>query len=56
MISGPGAPQDFNAALTSSCFKTALLTFLAIEWKKDEYSRKIPGHTLFVGLNTKPYL
>ena len=45
-------PKDFNAALKSSCFKTAL----AIEWAKDEYSWKIRVHTLFVGLNTKAYL
>ena len=56
VLSGPGTPKDFNVAPKSSCFKTALLKFLDIEWKKDEYSRTIKGHTLFVGLNRKAYL
>ena len=46
VISGPieVRPKDFIAALKSSCFKTALLKFVAIDWKKMSYTVCMPEH------------
>ena len=57
IISGPEQKRtkDFNAALNSPTFKTALLQFFVKEWKRKAYVEQIRGHTLYVGLDEKAY-
>jgi hypothetical protein len=49
-ITGPNQrrPKDFKAALKSRKFKSALLSFLTVEWSQDKYSEILEGHTLYV--------
>ena len=48
-ITGPNKqrPFDFNTALLSSSFKTALMEFLVDEWASDKYVNILRGHTLY---------
>ena len=57
VISGPDQkrPKDFNSALKSAKFKTALLNFCVKEWHRIPYVEQIRDHTLFVGFGDKAY-
>lgn len=49
-ITGPNQkrPKDLKQALTSSKFKSELLSFLTTEWSKDKYAEVLQGHDLYV--------
>ena len=52
-ITGPSQkrPADFNKALLSSAFKTALLRFLQVEWKSASYSDILTEHTVYFAID-----
>ncbi len=58
LVSGPDQtrPKEFNKALSSSTFKTALLEFLRDEWKKDSYCELLKHKTLFYPVKEKCYM
>ena len=57
-ITGPSQkrPRDFKAALHSTKFKSALLSFLARDWRRDDYSQQLEGRTLYVSCGTECYV
>jgi hypothetical protein len=58
MISGPSQrrPANFNQALLSASFKTALMLFLRAEWTSLAYVEVLEGHTVYFGLEDICYL
>lgn len=45
-------PRDFKAALQSSRYKSALLSFVAGELSRDKYREDLSGHILYVSCGT----
>ena len=54
-ITGPEQtrPRDWQKSLKSPSFNRALIRFLAIEWKKDQYSSILEKSELFFGFEEK---
>ena len=48
-------PADFNQALLSASFKTALLQFLRDEWKSVSYVKVLQGHDVYFALEEYYY-
>ena len=48
--------RDFKAALQSTKFKSALLSFLAQAWRRDDYSQYLEGRMLYITDGTECYV
>ena len=48
-------PKEWQRALQSPSFKTALFRFLAFEWEKDIYAAILSDHSVHIGLDNKCY-
>ena len=57
-VTGPfqRRPSNFNAALSSNSFKSALLKFFKNEWRSDNYVTILEGHTVYFALEESCYL
>ena len=52
-ITGPDQkrPRDWQQALKSASFKTALFRFFAVEWSNNSYAGFLVGHQVLIGLD-----